>query len=391
MAHWRCTYYSSGVTSSRNLLGVMTAAALLAVTSCSTEDESAQRGNHAAPLDGGTEVSDPDISDEEQDDDAAEPESAEQPYEAAEGFEEIAQRLGELPGNVEALVLEDGETLLQLGEGGAVPLASVSKLYVLAALAEAAEGEGVDWMDQLEVTEQVRSLPSGTLQDQVEGYTTTVFDAAHRMISISDNTGTDMIMGLLGRDAVEEAAGEFGHHDPQLMQPFLTTRELFQLRWGVPELGEDWAELEESERRQVLDEVSEEELEITSDDTSRHDLDFAVDWFASAEDIATLHQQLAARAEGQDELQEILVANPGLAETVEDQWWEELSFKGGGLPGVVTGSWHAQAEDGTERTVVMLLRTDDTEDIDDHRTELFDLALDALIAGTETERENDDA
>ncbi len=368
-----------------------TAVALLAAVSCSAEDEAAQRGSQTGPLDGGPEVRESDQTGPGQHDDAAEDEPTDEPYEPSEGFEEIAERLDGLPGDVEALVIEDGETLLQLGDGSPAPLASVSKLYVLAALVEAVEAEDVDWTDQLEVTDQVRSLPSGTLQDQSEGYTTTVYDVAHRMTAISDNTGTDMLMDLLGRDAVEEAAGEFGHHDPQLLQPFLTTRELFQLRWGLPELGEDWAELDEPERRQVLEEVSVEDLEITSEDTSEHDLDFAIDWYASTEDIAALHRELAARAEGQPELQEILVANPGLADDVEDPWWEALSFKGGGLPGVVTGTWHAQSEEGTERTVVLLLRTEDTDDIAEHRTELFSLALDALIAGTDTERENDDA
>jgi hypothetical protein len=74
---------------------------------------------------------------------------------------------------------------------------------------------------------------------------------------------------------------------------------------------------------------------------------------------------------------------------VQDEWWESLAFKGGGLPGVVTGTWHAQAEDGTGRTVVLLLNTDDTEDMPDHRDELFSLALDALIAGTESGRVGD--
>lgn len=352
-------------------------------------EETAQRGSDSAPLDGGVELNDTgeDGAQDETEADAPEPEP-ELP-EPAEGFEDIAQRLDELPGHVEAMVIEDGETLLQRGDWAAAPLASVSKLYVLAALAEAVESEDADWGDSLTVTDELRSLPSGTLQDQPDGYTTTLFDVAHRMISISDNTGTDMVIDLLGRDAIEEAVVEFGHHDPQQMQPFLTTRELFQLRWGLPELADGWAELDEGERRAVLSEVTEEELEITSEDTSRHDVDFAVDWHASAEDIAVLHRELMDRAESDSQLSEVLTAGSGLAEAVEDPWWEAVSFKGGGVPGVVTGSWHAQAEDGTGRTVVILLSTEETEDIADHRTEVFALALDALIAGTDTVRESD--
>lgn len=387
MAHRHFTHYPADVTTSRKFLATACAAVLLAVTSCGGDDEAAQRGSDSAPLDGGGELNESEEGDAEEEVDA--PEAEPELPEPAEGFEEIAERLDELPGRVEALVIEDGETLLQRGDSTAAPLASVSKLYVLAALAEAVESGDAEWMDSVTVTDELRSLPSGTLQDQADGYSTTLFDVAHRMISISDNTGTDMVMDLLGREAVEEAVAEFGHHDPQQMQPFLTTQELFQLRWGLPELGEGWAELDESQRREVLSEVEEEDFELTSEDTSRHDLDFAIDWHASAEDIAALHTELIDRAESDPELSQVLTANGGLPEPVEDPWWDELSFKGGGVPGVVTGSWHAQAEDGTGRTVVILLSTEDTEDIADHRTEVFALALDALIAGTDTVRESD--
>ncbi|RJN32009.1 serine hydrolase [Nesterenkonia natronophila] len=374
---------------------------LLLVASCAAEAASGQRTQVEVPLDGGHQLNEPEPESEtqpvdkgpdfplEQDDVAPPAESEADLVEPSEGFVEISERLSELPGHVEALVVEDGEVLLQSGQGEPAPLASVSKIYVLAALVEAIETGDVDWLDAMELTDELRSLPSGTLQDQPEGYTTTVYDVAHRMISLSDNTGTDMLMALLGRDAVEEAVIESGHHDPQLLQPFLSTRELFQLRWGVPELGENWEDLELADRQDVLEEVSEEDLEITSEDTSRHDRDEVIDWYATAEDVAEVTQALAAQAQDHAEVGEILTANPGLVELVQDEWWESLSFKGGGLPGVVTGTWHAQAEDGTGRTVVLLLNTDDTEDMPEHRDELFSLALDALIADTETERDSD--
>jgi beta-lactamase class A len=372
--------------------------ALLLLASCAADAASGQRTQVEVPLDGGHQLTEPEPESEtqpaelgpdfphEQDDVAPPTEPEADLAEPAEGFEEIAERLTELPGSVEALVVEDGEVLLQSGQGEPAPLASVSKIYVLAALVEAIEAGEVDWLDEMELTDELRSLPSGTLQDQPEGYTTTVYDVAHRMISLSDNTGTDMLMALLGRDVVEEAVAESGHHDPQLLRPFLSTRELFQLRWGVPELGEDWEDLDLADRRDVLEEVSEQDMEITSEDTSRHDRDEAIDWYATAEDVAEVTQALAERAQDRPEVGEILTANPGLMNLVQDEWWESLAFKGGGLPGVVTGTWHAQAEDGTGRTVVLLLNTDDTEDMPDHRDELFSLALDALIAGTESGR-----
>ena len=44
------------------------------------------------------------------------------------------------------------------------------------------------------------------------------------MIAISDNTATDHLIDLVGRDRVEAALTVFGHSDPAMTVPFLTTR-----------------------------------------------------------------------------------------------------------------------------------------------------------------------
>ncbi len=206
---------------------------------------------------------------------------------------------------------------------------------------------------------------------------------AQRTIEVSDNTGTDMLIDLLGRDAVEDAVADSGHTQPELLQPFLTTRELFQLRWQLPDLGEGWGSLDEADQRERLAELEGEELDISYEDTGPEDVDVDVDWHASAYDIAAVHEELADLAEQQPQLGPVLDTNPGLAGPVEDPWWESLAFKGGGLPGVLTGSWHAEAEDGTTRTVVLLAQHD--EALGEHRGEFFQLAQDALTIGTDSE------
>lgn len=81
--------------------------------------------------------------------------------EPAEGFEEVDERLSALPGDVHAVVVQDGETLVEVDDGTAAPLASVAKLYVVLALVEAVEAGEVSWDDTLEVTPDLRSLPPG--------------------------------------------------------------------------------------------------------------------------------------------------------------------------------------------------------------------------------------
>lgn len=304
-----------------------------------------------------------------------------EPVEPAEGFEEVDERLTELPGEVHAVVVEDGETLVEVYDGEPAPLASVAKLYVALALAGAVEAGEVSWDDTLEVTEDLRSLPSGTLQDQPAGYETTVFDVAQRMIQISDNTGTDMLIDLLGRDAVEQAVADSGHHNPALMDPFPTTREMFQLRWGFPELGEDWKEGDAEARNEILEEIGEEDLEITDDDVEADDVDFDIDWYATPDDLISLYEQLFEAMEEHEELEAVLASNPGLTFgefSPEDLWWDTLAFKGGSLPGVLNGAWQAESEDGTVRTVILLTQHEDAEELAEQAEEIFSLAEDAL-------------
>ncbi len=108
---------------------------------------------------------------------------------------------------------------------------------MLDALAQAVASGKVSWAQRLTVTSQVKSLPSGTLQDDRDGTTLSVQQVASDMISISDNTAEDMLIGLLGRPAVEPATRASGMADPALDIPFLTTRELFVLKL------DDWPKL----------------------------------------------------------------------------------------------------------------------------------------------------
>ncbi len=118
----------------------------------------------------------------------------------------------------------------------AAPLGSAFKLYVLDALGNAVASGKVRWNQPLTVTAQLKSLPSGELQNEPDGTQISVQDTAAKMISISDNTAANMLINLLGRSAVEAALSTTGMADPVLDRPFLTTR-------GLPGHHPDRAEL----------------------------------------------------------------------------------------------------------------------------------------------------
>ena len=133
------------------------------------------------------------------------------------------------------------------------PLGSAFKLYVLDALATAIAAGKVSWTQPLTVTAQLKSLPSGQLQNDPDGTKVSVQDAAAKMISMSDNTAADMLINLVGRPAVEAALTTAGMADPARDQPFLTTREMFTLKldhW--PALADRYIAASPAGRRALL-------------------------------------------------------------------------------------------------------------------------------------------
>ncbi len=287
-------------------------------------------------------------------------------------IDELSERLQNLPGEVSALILKDGETVLDLDASTPAPLASIFKLYVLLAVGQAVESGTLTWDEELTLSDELRSLPSGELQDEPTGTRITVRDAALKMISISDNTATDLLIDRLGRESVEQAVADSGHHDPAMLRPFPSTGELFTLGWGDPEYRERWNNGDETERRAVLDQIAGERIAVEASAITGDPVwADGIDWFASAADIAAVHHTLQALDSG--EIQEILAANPG----VELGQWSYGGFKGGSSLGVLTGSWLLKDGDRTA-TVVFLYRGDDTAAVSGQAQEFFGLAQAAI-------------
>lgn len=296
---------------------------------------------------------------------------------AATTLDEVAQRWAALPGDIRVLVTLDDETLLETEADAAAPLGSIFKLYVLGAVADAVASGALSWDDTVTVTDDLRSLPSGELQDAPVGTEVTVREAAEKMISISDNTATDLLIDRVGRDAVEGAVASMGHHDPAAMRPFLTSRELFALAWGDnDDLADRWQSGDEAVRRTVLTELDARPFDVdvnSLDDQVRWQDE--LEWFASADDVAAAHDALHARAQRDAVVGEALSINPGLP--FDGAAWPHVAFKGGSDVGVLTGSWRAERSDGGVLTLVVLA-SDDAQISADTQAELFGLVQDVF-------------
>ena len=299
----------------------------------------------------------------------------------AESLGEVEKRLAALPADVRVLVTLDEKTLIEADADAPAPLASIFKLYVLDAVAEAVKAGTLSWDDTVVVTDDARSLPSGELQDLPAGTEVPVREAAQKMIEISDNTATDLLLHRVGRDAVEAAAARLDVDDLAGLHPFPTTREVFALLWGGhDDLVEQWSTGGEAAQRAVLDALAAEPFDVSvSDVTDDPGWDRGIEWFASAADITAAHRALHAIGRDVPEVNEILSANPGAGLSFDRDAWPYIAFKGGSSPGVLTGSWLAERADGAVLTVVVLAATDDPAALTAQMTEMFGLVEDVFV------------
>lgn len=290
------------------------------------------------------------------------------PGPAPTSWSEVKDRTARWAPDASLLVAEvtaDGQLheTMSLDRDLAEPLGSAFKLYVLGALTEAIEAGMVAWTDELAIEPQLKSLPSGELQDRPDGSTVTVLEAATKMISISDNTAADMIASRLGRAAIEAVLPQMGMTDSSIARnlPWLTTRELFSLKWGVDhEVLDRYRRAGREERQAILDDLGTDALAraaTTLDPSSPVEIE-TVEWFASPNELAAAHVWLDERAghAGLGELRTVLGTNPGVR--LDPSVWKRFSFKGGSEPGVFTVSWLLEHQDG--RRFVVVLEAHDT-------------------------------
>ena len=245
-----------------------------------------------------------------------------------------------------------------------MPTGSMNKLYVMRALVDAIESGRLGWDDEIITRSDLRSLPTGDMQDLPDGTRVPVRETAYKMIAMSDNTAADLIMDRLGRETVERAVAVSGHHDPALLRPFLSSREVFELGWGAPGPRARWSAGDEAARRALLTECAKPLTVRLSDlDGTVHRLN--LDWHMSAYDV--LHVLEALRHDSERDpsgtVEQILTAYPGVF--IDREQWPRVYFKGGSSPGVMAFCWLLQDRVGDTYVLVLRQSADEHKAIDD--------------------------
>ena len=266
----------------------------------------------------------------------------------------IEADIAALPGSVSVLFapLDPAEeAVLAIDPDRQFAIGSTFKLYVLSALARQVEAGEREWSDVVPLTR--RSFPSGQMQDWPIGSPVTLHTLATLMISVSDNTATDMLMRLLGRDALEAEFTRIGHSDPARTLPFLTTFEMFALKGDDAALAR-YAESDASEKRRILDDL---ERRIAGDVDSIATPTFAlptmieeVEWFASGQDLRFLARHLSQIDD--PTARRIMQVNTALPVSVTEKW-KYAGYKGGSEPGVLNLTWLLQDMDDEWHVLAM--------------------------------------
>lgn len=252
----------------------------------------------------------------------------------------IAADIAALPGETSvyyAPLAEGTEPIVAVNADEQFAIGSTFKLYVLSALARQIAAGEHSW-DKV-VPLSTHSLPSGVMQNWPEGAPVTLHTLATLMISISDNTATDQLIKIVGRDAVAEELRASGHSAPATTLPFLTTLELFGLKGDLAR-GRAYAAAGEKEQARLIEafatEIAGDPDKIVKPTFTRPTAIDSLEWFASGRDLAGLLRRIVELDD--PTAREIMAVTPAVTEPKRADW-SYIGYKGGSEPGVLNLTW----------------------------------------------------
>lgn len=220
-----------------------------------------------------------------------------------------------------------------------MPLASIMKLYVLLAVAQAVTAGTLRWDDTVTVTTEGKKLGSAGLDRLPPGTAVSIREAALQMISVSDNMATDMLIDKVGQPALHRALVAAGHHDPAALTPFPTMHSIFTVGWGQPDVREQWLAADKTGRDALLAQADRRPYEPDPMRTQTPASNIGAEWYGTAADVCRVHTALQAAAVGAAApVRDIMSAVAGI--DLDRGKWPYIAAKGGNLPGDMGFSWY---------------------------------------------------
>ena len=236
------------------------------------------------------------------------------------------QAVAKLPGRVSLLVTLDGKVLAAATPDTPRAVGSAFKMQILRVLARQVAAGKLAWDTVIRLEDRDRSL-GGLVARFPPRSAITVGTLAGLMISISDNSATDVLLRRVGRANVE-ADG------PARNRPFISTREMFALKAAVNRpLHKRWLAADVAGRRKILQEVA--RLKFPRGGYAKYEFGWKIEWFYSARELCALIKSVHRSP--------YMVINPGLSHF---RHWRRIAYKGGSEPGVLNFTQYAIRKDG---------------------------------------------
>ncbi|MEO9131923.1 MAG: serine hydrolase [Sphingomonas sp.] len=267
----------------------------------------------------------------------------------------VLSALAALPGTTGlALAKLDGAvptTILAREPDRDFAIGSAFKLIILSELVREVTAGERHWNDL--ITLDGTPLPGGLYTARPAGTKVSIRELAEQMISISDNSATDILLKTLGREKVEAMLPVVGFHSAARDRPFLSTLDMFKLK-GVAggALGTRYLALDEKGRRALIEgEVRNTPLSAIDPKLFANGKPQSIDtieWFASPLDLVRVMDWLRRNTETGPaaEARAILSKNSGVGPVVAGAW-RYLGYKGGSEPGVMNMTFVLQGQDGS--------------------------------------------
>ncbi|WP_461456165.1 serine hydrolase [Parasphingorhabdus sp.] len=266
-----------------------------------------------------------------------------------DSIDKIKREMEALPGAAGFEIAEIGadqaSIIESLNADRQFAIGSAFKLYVLAALSTKIADSDRSWRDVVPLYR--KSLPSGILQDWPDRTPMTLQALATLMISVSDNTATDILMTELGSKAIDDLVYKSGHSAPEKMLPMLSTVEFFDLKMPHnADVRRLYIGAGDGEQRDLLSRynigLTPESIEISNLANKPQHID-TIEWFASPSDITGLLEMIDNIED--PVVKKILKINP-LIPPGDALRWNYIGGKGGSEPGVISLAFLTKSKSG---------------------------------------------
>lgn len=239
-----------------------------------------------------------------------------------------------LPGKVSVLVQAGQATRASLNPNASLGTGSAFKLAILDVLRSQISAKKLTWQTIVPLQSLYKSLPSGRLHTWPDGSSLTVQSLAAMMISESDNTATDHLIQLVGRENIEAIAPN--------NKPLLMTRELFQLKAkSNKSLLTRYRSSNLQQKRSILTELAKQPLPNVSEFEGAQPTALDIEWFFTPGQLCQLIDRVGDLP--------LMGINPGVA---RPQDWQKIAYKGGSEAGVLNLTTSVQAKNGQHYCVV---------------------------------------